>query len=178
MKILTKIEKLDQTFPGLADDVRQWFGQGISAKKITALLFERYQVSLFGNSHQQFSRPALGGRASAPSGEEDSGPGGTGGLSRAGDAGVHGLPGCGRSGMNGLLDFSGVAIDGDGIDGNRKTRRTVFRARAAVKLGSTKALRRRISRNSFRSNTVFPLRKPGGELSRPDAGRPKRKGLP
>ena len=46
MKRLTKIEKLDQQFPGLADDVRKWFAQGISCEKIAELLFERYQVSL------------------------------------------------------------------------------------------------------------------------------------
>ncbi len=46
MKKLTKIEQLDQRFPGLADNVRKWFAQGVSAEKIAALLFERYQVSL------------------------------------------------------------------------------------------------------------------------------------
>jgi len=46
MKRLTKIEQLDQRFPGLADQVRKWFAQGISAEKIAALLFEQYQVSL------------------------------------------------------------------------------------------------------------------------------------
>jgi hypothetical protein len=46
MKTLTKIEKLDQRFPGLADNVRKWFAQGVSAKKIAVLLFQQYQVSL------------------------------------------------------------------------------------------------------------------------------------
>ena len=45
MKRLTKIEILDQQFPGLADEVRKWFAQGISCKKIAELLFDRYGVS-------------------------------------------------------------------------------------------------------------------------------------
>jgi hypothetical protein len=45
-KTLTRIEKLDQEFPGLADDVRKWFSQGISSEKIAVRLFERYTVSL------------------------------------------------------------------------------------------------------------------------------------
>jgi hypothetical protein len=46
MKQLTKIEHLDERFPGLADNVRMWFAQGVTVKQIVALLFERYQVSL------------------------------------------------------------------------------------------------------------------------------------
>jgi hypothetical protein len=41
---LTKIEKLDQQFPGLAADVRRWFAQGIPAKKIPPLVAEKYAV--------------------------------------------------------------------------------------------------------------------------------------
>ncbi|MDR3677323.1 MAG: hypothetical protein P4N24_17680 [Acidobacteriota bacterium] len=46
MKHLTKIEQLDGRYPGLADKVRKWFAQGISAKQIVGLLFEQYQISL------------------------------------------------------------------------------------------------------------------------------------
>ena len=46
MSKLTKIEIFDQRFPGLADNVRKWFAQGISAQKVAVLLFERYQVSI------------------------------------------------------------------------------------------------------------------------------------
>ncbi len=43
---LTKIEVLDQQYPGLADQVREWFCKGTSAKKVVALVGERYQVLL------------------------------------------------------------------------------------------------------------------------------------
>jgi hypothetical protein len=46
MKKLTKIEELDQRFPGLADKVKMWFAQGIPARKIAELLFEQYKVSV------------------------------------------------------------------------------------------------------------------------------------
>jgi hypothetical protein len=46
MTKLTKIEQLDQRFPGLADQVRKWFAQGFSAEKISVLLFEQYRLSL------------------------------------------------------------------------------------------------------------------------------------
>ena len=46
MSKLTKIEIFDQSIPGLADNVRKWFAQGISARNVSALLFERYQVSI------------------------------------------------------------------------------------------------------------------------------------
>ena len=46
MKRLTKIEKLDQEFPGLAGNVRKWFARGVSCEKIAALLSEQYQISL------------------------------------------------------------------------------------------------------------------------------------
>ncbi|MGD0221757.1 MAG: hypothetical protein ABSF71_05430 [Terriglobia bacterium] len=44
--MLTKIEKLDQRFPGLAARVRTWFDQGISVLKIVDLLREHYGVSV------------------------------------------------------------------------------------------------------------------------------------
>jgi hypothetical protein len=46
MRPLTKIEQLDHTHPGLADSVRNWFAQGITAEKIVELLFEQYHVSV------------------------------------------------------------------------------------------------------------------------------------
>jgi len=46
MKQLTKIEQLDARFPGLADDVRNWFAKGVTSEQIVALLFEKYRVSL------------------------------------------------------------------------------------------------------------------------------------
>ena len=42
---LTKIERLDQQFPGLADQVRNWFTQGISCEKVAVLLAERYPLA-------------------------------------------------------------------------------------------------------------------------------------
>jgi hypothetical protein len=39
---LTTIEKLDQRFPGLADQVRTWFAQGIPAREIAELLGAQY----------------------------------------------------------------------------------------------------------------------------------------
>lgn len=46
MSKLTKLEKVDQQLPGLADDVRKWFAQGISCTRIAALIAERYPISL------------------------------------------------------------------------------------------------------------------------------------
>jgi hypothetical protein len=46
MKLLSKIERLDQEHPGLADDARKWFAQGISCRKIAALLSDKYQIAL------------------------------------------------------------------------------------------------------------------------------------
>ncbi|MFZ0961668.1 MAG: hypothetical protein WAO35_12245 [Terriglobia bacterium] len=46
MNIPTRIEKLDQQFPGLADKVRLWFNQGLTAKAVALLLREQYQVSV------------------------------------------------------------------------------------------------------------------------------------
>jgi hypothetical protein len=45
MTKLTKIERLDQQFPGLADQVRKWFTQGISCEKVGVLLAERYPLA-------------------------------------------------------------------------------------------------------------------------------------
>ena len=41
---LTKIEKLDTQYPGLADDVGKWFSQGISSCKVANLIFEKYRM--------------------------------------------------------------------------------------------------------------------------------------
>jgi hypothetical protein len=46
MKQLTKIEKLDGQFPGLADDVRKWLTRGIFCREIAGLLAEKYPVSV------------------------------------------------------------------------------------------------------------------------------------
>ena len=42
MTKLSRIELLDQQFPGLADRVRKWFAEGVSCQKIAALLVEQY----------------------------------------------------------------------------------------------------------------------------------------
>jgi hypothetical protein len=44
MRQITRIEELDVQYPGLADEVRTWFSQGIAAAKVAALLFEKYGV--------------------------------------------------------------------------------------------------------------------------------------
>ena len=46
MTRLTKIEILDAQYPGLADDVRKWFAQGIAATRIVQFLAEKYRVSM------------------------------------------------------------------------------------------------------------------------------------
>ena len=43
---MTKIEQLDQSFPGLADQVRIWFDLGRTAQQVAQLLQEQYQVSV------------------------------------------------------------------------------------------------------------------------------------
>jgi hypothetical protein len=44
MKKLTKIEQLDRTFPGLADQVRVWFNQGVTAAMVSDLLREQFGI--------------------------------------------------------------------------------------------------------------------------------------
>lgn len=44
MKRLTKIEKLEGQFPGLADDVRKWLARGVACDEIAGLLSEKYPV--------------------------------------------------------------------------------------------------------------------------------------
>jgi len=46
MKRLTKIEKLDFQFPGLADQLGEWFAQGIGVREIPRLLLEKYNISI------------------------------------------------------------------------------------------------------------------------------------
>jgi ribulose bisphosphate carboxylase small subunit len=46
MRQLTKIEQLDQPFPGLANQVRAWFDLGMTAQRVAQLLREQYQVSV------------------------------------------------------------------------------------------------------------------------------------
>ena len=43
---LTRIEKLDHQYPGLADSVKDWFYQGFSAEKVKDLLHEKYGISV------------------------------------------------------------------------------------------------------------------------------------
>ncbi len=45
-KDLTKVEKLDYQHPGLADSIRDWFLQGISAQQISDLVRERYKLAI------------------------------------------------------------------------------------------------------------------------------------
>jgi hypothetical protein len=42
--MLTRIEQLDQRFPGLADQVTDWFIQGASVREVSELLFLQYNV--------------------------------------------------------------------------------------------------------------------------------------
>jgi 5'-3' exonuclease len=44
MKQLTKIEQLDESYPGLADNVRKWFDHGVQVRKVAELLFQQYNV--------------------------------------------------------------------------------------------------------------------------------------
>ena len=46
MKQLTRIEKLDQQFPGLAVRVKVWFDKGVEVRKVVELLREHYQVDV------------------------------------------------------------------------------------------------------------------------------------
>lgn len=43
---LTKIEKLDYHYPGLADQVREWFAQGVGVRQIPGLLFAKYNLRI------------------------------------------------------------------------------------------------------------------------------------
>lgn len=43
---LTKIEKLDAQYPGLADSIRKWFLQGIPMQEISELLREHYKLAI------------------------------------------------------------------------------------------------------------------------------------
>jgi hypothetical protein len=46
MKQPTKIEQLDKQIPGLANQVRVWFDQGVSAHAVRDLLRKQYGVSV------------------------------------------------------------------------------------------------------------------------------------
>jgi hypothetical protein len=43
---LTRIEQLDKQIPGLANEVRMWFDQGVSARAVRDLLRKQYGVSV------------------------------------------------------------------------------------------------------------------------------------
>ena len=51
---MTKIEQLDQHYAGLAIQVRTWFDQGFSARAVSNLLRERYQVVVAENTVGNF----------------------------------------------------------------------------------------------------------------------------
>ncbi len=44
MKKLTKIERFDQRIPGLADQVKVWFDQGVTALRVSELLRQQYSI--------------------------------------------------------------------------------------------------------------------------------------
>jgi hypothetical protein len=65
MTKLTKIEQLDQRFPGLADDVVRWFSQGVSVEEIPRLLFAKYNIFMSASPVAKFrSRRRLCGQRS------------------------------------------------------------------------------------------------------------------
>ncbi len=43
---LTKIEKLDHDYPGLADQVREWFAQGVAVRQVPKLVFAKYNLRI------------------------------------------------------------------------------------------------------------------------------------
>lgn len=46
---MQRIMQLDQQFPGLANQVRTWFDQGVIAKDVARRLWERYQIRVTRN---------------------------------------------------------------------------------------------------------------------------------
>ena len=52
--VLTQVEKLDVRFPGLAEQVRAWFDQGIPIRSVSELLLECYGVSVPGTTLGNF----------------------------------------------------------------------------------------------------------------------------
>ena len=45
-KYLTKIERLDGSYPGLADQLRTWFAEGVSARKISPMVQSQFALSV------------------------------------------------------------------------------------------------------------------------------------
>jgi ribulose bisphosphate carboxylase small subunit len=45
-KDLTKIEKLDAQFGGVAAKVKMWFDQGVTSQQVAQLLQEQYPISI------------------------------------------------------------------------------------------------------------------------------------
>jgi hypothetical protein len=43
---LTRIEMLDAQYPGLEDDVRRWFTEGLTTAKVAERIREKYGISL------------------------------------------------------------------------------------------------------------------------------------
>jgi hypothetical protein len=54
--VLTQVEKLDVRFPGLAEQVRAWFDQGIPIRSVSELLLEHYSVSVPGTTLGNFRK--------------------------------------------------------------------------------------------------------------------------
>jgi hypothetical protein len=46
MNKLGMVEQLDGIFPGLADQVRMWFLQGVPVRQVPRLLMKQYNVSI------------------------------------------------------------------------------------------------------------------------------------
>ncbi len=53
---LTKIEMLDHQYPGLADQLRQWFLQGIAVRQIPRLVLEKYELHISETPVARFRR--------------------------------------------------------------------------------------------------------------------------
>ncbi len=56
IKRLTRIEILDHNHPGLADQMREWFLQGIAVRKIPPLVLEKYNLRVSDTHVARFRR--------------------------------------------------------------------------------------------------------------------------
>ncbi len=56
IKRLTRIEILDHDHPGLADQLREWFLQGIPVRKIPPLVLEKYNLRVSDTHVARFRR--------------------------------------------------------------------------------------------------------------------------
>jgi hypothetical protein len=55
-KRLTKVEELEVRHPGLADQLRVWFSQGIFVRQIPELITEQYKVPVSESAISSFRR--------------------------------------------------------------------------------------------------------------------------